>query len=1061
MPERPSPATPTPIVEEASRRNFANPATRYVPLTPAPPIADKPVRLIAFYLPQFHAIPENDAWWGEGFTEWTNVKPATPLFEGHYQPREPGELGYYNLDDAETQYRQVELARQYGIEGFCFYFYWFGGKRLLERPVESWLADENLNFPFCLCWANENWSRRWDGQEEDILIAQEHSAEDDIAFISEVSRYMRDPRYIRVNGKPLLLVYRPSLLPSAKETVDRWRNWCRHNGIGEIHLAYTQSFEVTHPEIYGFDAAIEFPPNNSNPPDITKTVKPVTDEFEAIVYDWSIFHQRSENYEKPEYPLYRSVCPGWDNTARLKNRGTVFVNNTPDLYQEWLENAILDTVENTTHRDQRLVFVNAWNEWAEGAYLEPDAANGYAYLQATRNALINTGASSPKHIVVVSHDAHPHGSQLLAMNISKGLTRIGFEVDLIVLGPGPLMQRFEQVARVHQIDMSSTSSEHTLQLLRTLRQSGAEVAIANTTVSGKFTPLLKEAGFYVVSLIHELPGILERYNLGEQARLINRTADSIVFPARIVQDGFEKFVGERASKAKIRPQGSYLLCPYPESEREKIRTDLRRELDLQTTARIMLCTGYGDRRKGLDLFVETAIEVITATEDAAAVWVGHCDSDLHDKQVSRIKKAGLEDRILFPGFLDDPRKYYFAADVFVLTSREDPFPSVVMESLDASVPIVAFSGAGGFTELVARDCGRLVPAFDTSAMAQTIAELFGDPQLRKQLGSTGRSIVDSEFRFPHYIHDLLQIAGKPQPKVSVVIPNYNYARYIVERLNSIATQTIQPYELIVLDDASTDESRQKIEEFLALCEIPSRFVANEENSGSVFRQWRRGVELARGDFVWIAEADDVAKPELLETLLPAFEDDSIVLSYCQSQQIDSNGKVLIDHYLDYVEDIDHLKWRHSHTELGAREISDVLFVKNTIPNVSAVIFRREPLLEVLSKHEQEIASYKVAGDWFAYLRILEQGSIAFSARSLNSHRRHQNSVTIGNFNIQQLGEIVSVQNDIIRRHNLGEDARQKAANYTQSLYEHFGFATASRPRYEDHPELQSCLAARP
>jgi lipopolysaccharide biosynthesis protein/SAM-dependent methyltransferase len=359
----------------------------YVPLQSTAAPVGVPAKIICFYLPQFHPIPENDAWWGSGFTEWTNVKPATPQFEGHYQPRAPDELGYYDLLDRSTQRRQIELAKLHGIGGFCFYFYWFGGKRLLEKPVENYLDDRSLDLPFCLCWANENWSRRWDGLDTEILMAQSHSPEDDIAFIAEVAPYLRDPRYIRVDGRPLLLVYRPNLLPSARATGDRWRKWCRENGIGEIYLAYTQSFEAVDPATYGFDAAIEFPPNNSAPPLITDTVRPITRDCQVTVYDWRIFPLRSLQYTEPGYTLFRSVCPSWDNTARRGNKGTVFLHNTPDLYRLWLTNAITDTCLRFTKGDQRLVFVNAWNEWAEGAYLEPDRRYGYAYLQATRDAL--------------------------------------------------------------------------------------------------------------------------------------------------------------------------------------------------------------------------------------------------------------------------------------------------------------------------------------------------------------------------------------------------------------------------------------------------------------------------------------------------------------------------------------------------------------------------------------------------------------------------------------------------------------------------------------------------
>ncbi|MFZ2541985.1 MAG: glycoside hydrolase family 99-like domain-containing protein [Gallionella sp.] len=374
----------------------------FVPLLKAKLPERLPVKLIAFYLPQFHAIPENNTWWGEGFTEWNNVKPAQPQFEGHYQPHIPGEFGYYDLTNSNIQARQVELAKLYGIGGFCFYTYWFGGKLLLEKPVENYLEDRNLDLPFCLCWANENWTRRWDGLEKEILIEQKHSPEDDLAFIQHAARYMRDERYIRIDGKPLLLVYRPSLLPSAKETAQRWRAWCRQSGIGEVYLAYTQSFEIVDPSDYGFDAAIEFPPIRSFKLDITKSVKPLYSNFDCIVYDWRSFVQHSRNYQNPGYKLFRSVCPTWDNTARRKSKATIFVNSSPLGYQEWLTNAITETCARVNNLEERLIFVNAWNEWAEGAHLEPDKKYGYAYLDATRRAIQSIVSHTQGEKVVVA-----------------------------------------------------------------------------------------------------------------------------------------------------------------------------------------------------------------------------------------------------------------------------------------------------------------------------------------------------------------------------------------------------------------------------------------------------------------------------------------------------------------------------------------------------------------------------------------------------------------------------------------------------------------------------------
>ena len=372
----------------------------YIPLLHAPPLKDKVVKLIAFYLPQFHPFPENDKWWGVGFTEWTNVKPAQAQFQGHYQPHIPGELGYYNLTNPSIQHRQIELAKLYGIEGFCFYFYWFAGKILMETPTANYLSDKSLDFPFCLCWANENWTRRWDGKDQEILIEQQHSPEDDINFIKYISQYLRDSRYIRIENKPLILMYRPELLPSAKDTVKLWREWCRNNEIGEIYLAYTQSFCDTDPRDFGFDAAIEFPPsslalnsidrNAFQHANVNCKITPTDTDFNCTVTDWRIFLYNSTKYKSQDYQLFRGVCPSWDNTPRRKNSSSIFLHSTPRLYKKWLKNAIDDTIKNQNILDERLIFINAWNEWGEGAYLEPDDRYGYAYLDATRRALLLT-----------------------------------------------------------------------------------------------------------------------------------------------------------------------------------------------------------------------------------------------------------------------------------------------------------------------------------------------------------------------------------------------------------------------------------------------------------------------------------------------------------------------------------------------------------------------------------------------------------------------------------------------------------------------------------------------
>ncbi|MYI07586.1 MAG: glycosyltransferase, partial [Gemmatimonadetes bacterium] len=386
------------------------PATSaFVPEFRGAPAVEGPVRLIAFYLPQFHPIPENDQWWGEGFTEWTNVRGARPQFDGHYQPRVPIHMGYYDLRDVEVQHRQVELAKRYGIGGFCFYFYWFGGHRLLETPLLNYLNDPSIDFPFCLCWANENWTRRWDGREQDLLIGQEHSPEDDLRFIEHISQYLNDSKYIRVHGRPLLLVYRPSLLPNAAETVERWRHWCREHDIDEPYVAMVQSFQTYDPRPFGMDAAIEFPWHTGMPNDVTAHLVPSKSDFRGFVFDWNDYAEKCEEHADQPWLQMRGVMPGWDNTPRRNTDAHLFHGHSPESYGRWLRSAMRWTLARDRSPDERLLFINAWNEWGEGAYLEPDQLHGYAFLQATRDS-VEQVADHPGNAVAV-HPLHTAGSE--------------------------------------------------------------------------------------------------------------------------------------------------------------------------------------------------------------------------------------------------------------------------------------------------------------------------------------------------------------------------------------------------------------------------------------------------------------------------------------------------------------------------------------------------------------------------------------------------------------------------------------------------------------------------
>ncbi len=350
-------------------------------------------KLIALYLPQYHPVPENDAWWGKGFTEWTNVTRAKPQFLGHYQPHLPADLGFYDLRLPETRQAQVALARQYGIHGFCYYHYWFHGKRLLERPINEVLASGQPDFPFCLCWANESWSRAWTNQAREFLVEQTYSHADDLEHSRWLAQAFADQRYIRLNGKPLLLIYRPRHLP--KSSIDTLRSEAQRLGIGELYLCAVESNDrAIHedPTTLGFDAAVEFQPNSLHMPPastFSKIWRHATAKLNKanshLVIDYDHFASFVMRQPDPAYKRFRCVTPSWDNSSRRKQFALILHNSTPALYQRWLEWAIGKTINAPTA--ERIVFVNAWNEWAEGNHLEPDQKWGHAYLEATRNAL--------------------------------------------------------------------------------------------------------------------------------------------------------------------------------------------------------------------------------------------------------------------------------------------------------------------------------------------------------------------------------------------------------------------------------------------------------------------------------------------------------------------------------------------------------------------------------------------------------------------------------------------------------------------------------------------------
>ncbi len=352
------------------------------------------IRPLAFYLPQFHPTPQNDLWWGKGFTEWTNVVKARPCYAGHYQPHLPSDLGFYDLRSAETLTAQAELARRYGIEGFCVYYYNLGGERVLSRPLEVVRADPSIPFQWCLCWANENWTRRWDGGTGELLAEQLYDDATLATVIADAVAHAQDPRYIRVNGRPLFLVYRVLLLPDPAGFAAACRGAFAEAGFPGVHLVYVESMETVHravpPSGLGFDAAVEFPPHGRAVV-APHPVHVLRDDWEGNRYSYPETVAALSQSPTVPYPRYPAVFPGWDNTPRQPRGGDSFEGATPELFRAHVEDRV-EAVRQHLMGDERLLFVNAWNEWAEGAHLEPDHGYGHRWLEALRDGVTGPAA---------------------------------------------------------------------------------------------------------------------------------------------------------------------------------------------------------------------------------------------------------------------------------------------------------------------------------------------------------------------------------------------------------------------------------------------------------------------------------------------------------------------------------------------------------------------------------------------------------------------------------------------------------------------------------------------
>jgi lipopolysaccharide biosynthesis protein len=369
------------------------------------------IKIIPIYFPQFHAIEENNKWWGNGFTDWDNVKNAKPLYKGHNQPRIPLNKNYYDLTNIDTIKWQVELAKKYLIYGFTIYHYWFDGKLVLNLPTEKFLNNQELNIPFALTWANEKWTTRWEGTEEKVIIEQTHEPsiekwEEHFLYLLD---FFKDPRYIKINNKPIFAIYRPYLIKQLDKMITYWQKRAKECGLNGIYMIAIKNFEIPNLQILNnFDACMRFQPFETvnsfkmlgkstyihkqlrkMPENILDSLrklnKKIQKTYKTYDYDNVCYNMLNNASEIKNITIFDSLFLEWDNTARYKEKSTIYTGCTPEKFEYWLNKLCQKTL--TSNSKENIIFINAWNEWAEGTYLEPDEKNRYAYLEAIKRCI--------------------------------------------------------------------------------------------------------------------------------------------------------------------------------------------------------------------------------------------------------------------------------------------------------------------------------------------------------------------------------------------------------------------------------------------------------------------------------------------------------------------------------------------------------------------------------------------------------------------------------------------------------------------------------------------------
>ncbi|MCL5777445.1 glycoside hydrolase family 99-like domain-containing protein [Limibaculum sp. FT325] len=877
------------------------PKSDFVPLArTAPAVAKSDVWLIAYYLPQFHPIPENDAWWGKGFTEWRNVTRAYPHFEGHYQPRMPGELGYYDLRVVDVMRRQVELAKLYGISAFCFHFYWFGGKTLLETPLKNYLENKDMDLPFCLCWANENWSRRWDGSEHEILIAQSHSPEDDLAFLRYVDRYFRDERYLKIDGRPVLTVYRPSLLPDAAATVARWRDLARELGYPDLYLIATNSFAFTDYESFGFDALSEFPPHHVR-------ASNVQDEFELSKFrtGWRIrSYAEIVETEKSRKVVGATVHPGimtsWDNSARRPANGEIIHGATPALFKEWMKQCFSRAQANRA--GERLVFVNAWNEWAEGTYLEPDRRYGYAFLDACASVVrehiqnlpvpveIIPGApewdEEAKTVLLCSHHAGKQifGGERSFLDVLRALRGNGFNV-VVTLQEATneayvdTIRGLAQEIRVFPYNQwtadmaASLASEPVFRAI--IEEARPDIVYVNTLVV--VAPLLAARMCGVPSVVHVREIISEDKELQRQIGL-----DAAAIVARVARSATRLIANSKATAGCLGSSAETDLVP---NVVDVAAFEMPNEVG-ENVVFGLISSNYA--KKGIEDVVELARLCRDRAPAARFRIIGPLSRPLVQDYLGGT--APVPDNLEFVDYTASPQEALAGVNVVLNFSHfKESYGRTVLEGLAAGRPCIVYDW-GALPELVEHGVsGFLVPYRKTGDAVEFVNALC-DPKTILRMGKAARERAQSISRweaFSQGIGDAVRAAvaagqtdARPYSQlreerlaplrdrqIDIVICVHNALEDVRRCLDSVVRHRGPQHRVILVDDGSGEETKAYLADFARSNDFAT--LHRNETAQGYTRAANAGVGLATAEFFVLLNSDTVVTAGWAEKLLDA------------------------------------------------------------------------------------------------------------------------------------------------------------------------------------------------